>query len=133
MGERVLFDGLVRMVMGGHLISDRQSDFDVVGRQIAELHEGPERLVEVSGLLHLLRVQQEIRPSIGQEALLCADLADPQVRGVPVGHVPDHLLADRDRVVVEVGLQIQIDRLLVVLDCVVQVAHPNEQVTDAIV
>ena len=52
---------------------------------------------------------------------------------MPVRQVADDLLADRDRVVGELGLHVEVDRLFVVFDGFLDVAETNADIAHAVV
>jgi hypothetical protein len=94
-----LVDRFREALMGDHLVRHRQPEIDLPRRHVTELDQRPERLIQIPALLHPLGVDEEARAGIGDEALLRPDLSNPQVDLIPVRHVSDDLLADRDGVV----------------------------------
>ena len=55
---------------GDHLVGDAEPHADVVGREVGELDQGPEGLVQIAGLRHPLGVGEEVRTRVRDEPLL---------------------------------------------------------------
>ena len=132
-GDQQLLDRLFAPSVRGHLIGHRDSNTDVIGRQVAELDERAEGLIEIARLLHALGIREEVRACIRQEALLGPDLTDLEVRLVTLRNIPNDLLADRDRVVGKVGLTVEVYGLLVVLDRLIQLTDPHIEIPNAVI
>src|SRR5690606_23478967 len=83
--------------------------------------------------LHALGVGEEVLAGICEEALLSADAAHAKVDRDARRHVAYDLLADRDGVVGELGLDVQVDGLLVVPGRQIEVAETHTEVAHPVV
>ena len=102
------------------------------GTEIGEFLQRAKRLVDLAGLLHPVGVLEEVLPGVALEALLRADLAELVVDRRAARRMAQDLVAERDGVVEEAALGVQVDRLLVVVERLGDVALPHEHVADAI-
>ena len=128
-----LLDRLGLAIRLRELVGEHEPDVVLVGTEVGEFLQRAERLVDLAGLLHPVGVLEEVELRVVLEALLRADLAELVVDRRAPGRVAQDLVAERDGVVEEPAVRVEVDRLLVVVDGVGDVALPEQQVADAVV
>ena len=128
-----LFDGFTDPLALLELGAERDANLVVVGRQVRELDERAQRLVDLTFALHALGVSEEVGAGVGEEPLRRAYLAHLEVDGVPRRQIANDLLADRDGVVGKLGVDVEVDGLLVLLDGGLDVAYARAEVAGPVV
>ena len=121
-------------ILPGELIREHEADVVLVGTEIRELLQRPERLRGLAGLLHPVGVLEEVRLGVALEAFVRADFSELVVDRRAARRAAQDLVAERDRVVVEARFDVMVDGLLVVAHGVgdtalleVDIADPIEQ------
>jgi hypothetical protein len=126
--ERFAIALLLRELLGEH-----QPDVVLVGTEVGEFLERAERLIEPAGLLHPIGVLEIVLLRVAREPLLRADAPELVVDRRPAGRGAEDLVAERDGVVEESALGVEVDRLLVVLDRLRDVALTHHEIADPVV
>ena len=130
----VLLHGLFPPVVGLQLGGQTLANLNVVGRKLDELYQGVEGRFDVTHGRRALGIGQEVLLGIRQEALACPDLTHAAEEDVPLGEVPEDLLADSDGIIGKLGLEVEVDGLFVMLhgrvgltEAGLDVSHPIVQ------
>ncbi len=109
-----LLDRLGLAVLLVEPLRQHEADVVLVGTEVGELLEGAEGLVDVPRLLHAVGVLEEVLLRVALEPLGRRDLAELVVDGGACRRLAQDLVAERDGVVQEAALGVDVDRLLVV-------------------
>jgi hypothetical protein len=129
-----LFPRLVRPGSLLQLLGKQEPDLLVVRREIGELLQRTERLLDLARVLHPLRVLEQVALRLGDEAALGHELGKFEIDRCPARRGTQDLVAERDRVVREPALRIPVrgtlphlDRGTHVADLLVQIAGLVEE------
>src|SRR5206468_2898014 len=105
----------------------------LIRAEVRELLQRTERLIDLAALLHPVGVLEEVDLRIADEPLASADLPELVVDGRPTRRVTQDLVAERDGVVEEAAVGITVDRLLVVVHGIGDVALLEVEVADTVI
>ena len=132
--ERVeLLDRFGLSILAHELVGEHQPNVILIRAEVRELLQRTKGLLELTGLLHPIRVLEKVLFGVVDEALSRADLAELVVDRVPPGRVAENLVAQGDGVIEESAIRVQVDRLFVVIDGITHVPTPQQQVPNAVV
>ncbi len=119
-------------VRANELVGEHEADVVLVGTEIRELLERPERLLHLADPLHPIGILEEVGLRVAREALLRRDASELVVDRRASGRVAQDLAAERDGVVVKSAFGVEIYSALVVIDCCTDISLAQEQIAHAI-
>src|SRR5947207_4511217 len=128
-----LLDRLGGLPRFGELVGEHQPNVVLPGAQIGEFLERLERVSVLASAVHPVGVLQEVLFGVAVEAFLGGDLTKFVIDLVARRRVAEDLVAEGDGVVEIAAVGVEIDRLLVIVDCLVGLVQPQVKVANAVV
>ena len=128
-----LLDRFGLSILAHELVGEHQANVILIRAEVRELLQRAKGLLELTGFLHPVRVLEKVLFGVVDEAFARADLAELVVDRVPAGRVAKNLVAQRDSVIEEPAIRVEINRFFVVIDGIAHVATPQQQVPNAVV
>ena len=128
-----LLDRLGGLAGFGELVGEHQPNVVLTRAKIGKLLECLESVGVLTGTVHPVGVLEEVLFGVAVEALFGRDLTELVVDLVARRSVAENLVAEGDGVIEITALGVEVDRLLVVVDCLVGLVQPQIEVADAVV
>src|SRR5438094_2679020 len=122
----------LRIPIHPQMLFQQLPQMSALRRDVGELLQRREGLLDLSRLLHPLGVLEEVLFGLGHEPLGRIQLGELEIGRLPCGRVAQHLVAHRDGVVVEAELGVLVHRPVVVIGRLGGVLDLEIQVADAI-
>ena len=128
-----LFNGLGGASRRAQLFGQHEAEVVLIRTELGELFQRAERLFLVTRIAHAVGVLEEVLLGVSLEALCRADFPELVVDDRSSRRGAQNLVAERNRVIEEAPVLVQIDGALVDGDGLGHIADPDEEITHAIV